>query len=180
VKFIWVVTSCEGRPTADVIAHYYELHYQNKKVHLHGSETTFVAQFGCISFQPSRFGDRARPALAMRNKWSTGWDGNWFYCQVPAERMGDGRGKGNYLLSSIMTPLTYFPEAPSFSGPDDTNDVAFVEATSIIGNRDAMEEFLACRLWPFSENFGFDVEMKETPLSKVVVPMTRVTAVIMA
>jgi hypothetical protein len=66
VKFIWVVTSCEGRPTADVIAHYYELHYQNKKVHLHGSETTFVAQFGCISFQPSRFGDRARPALAMR------------------------------------------------------------------------------------------------------------------
>jgi hypothetical protein len=33
-------------------------------------------------------------------------------------------------------------------------------------------------LWPLDEKFGFKVEMKETPLSKVVVPMPQVTAVI--
>jgi hypothetical protein len=82
VKFIWAITSCGGHPTTDVFAHYYELHYQNTKVHLHGSKATFAAQFGCISFHPSRFGGRAKLALAMRNKWTTGWDGNWFYCQV--------------------------------------------------------------------------------------------------
>jgi hypothetical protein len=26
-KFIWVVTSCRGHPTADVFTHHYELHY---------------------------------------------------------------------------------------------------------------------------------------------------------
>jgi hypothetical protein len=30
----------------DVFTHHYELHYQNKKVHLVGSDTTFTAQFG--------------------------------------------------------------------------------------------------------------------------------------
>jgi hypothetical protein len=42
-KFIWVVPSCRGRPTADVFAHQYELHYQNKKIHLEESNTTFAA-----------------------------------------------------------------------------------------------------------------------------------------
>jgi hypothetical protein len=108
-KFIWVVTSCRGHPTADVFTHHYELHYQNKKVLLHGFETTFTAQFGCISFHPSRFGNRAKLALAMRNKWTIGWDSNWFYWRVPSERAVDGRVKGTYLLSSKITPLNHFP-----------------------------------------------------------------------
>jgi hypothetical protein len=57
-KFIWAVMSCGGRPNAEVFTHHYELHYQNKKIHLEGSETTFAAQFGLISFHPSRFGNR--------------------------------------------------------------------------------------------------------------------------
>jgi hypothetical protein len=75
-KFIWAVTSCGGCPTADVFAHHYELHYQNKKVHLAGSDTTFTAQFGCISFHSSHFGNRARLTLATSNKWTSSWDGN--------------------------------------------------------------------------------------------------------
>jgi hypothetical protein len=54
-KFIWDVTYCGGCPTADVFSHHYEMHYQNRKIHLEGSETTFAVQFGCISFHPSRF-----------------------------------------------------------------------------------------------------------------------------
>jgi hypothetical protein len=44
-----------------------------------------------------------------------------------------------------MTQLDYLMEAPS-CGLEDANFVAFVEATSIIGGRDAVEEFLACGL----------------------------------
>jgi hypothetical protein len=84
-KFIWAITSCSGHPTADVFAHHYELHYQNKKIHLVGCDTTLTAQFGYISFYPSRFGSRARLTPAMRNKWTSSWDGNWFYCRVHAE-----------------------------------------------------------------------------------------------
>jgi hypothetical protein len=67
----------------------------------------------------------------------------------------------------MMTPLTYLRKAPFAYGPDDTNIVAFNEVTSIIGCRDAVEEFIFCGLWPLSEKFCSEVEMKETPLSKV-------------
>jgi hypothetical protein len=42
-KFIWAVASCGGCPTVEVSAHHYELHYQNKEIHLEGSDTIFVA-----------------------------------------------------------------------------------------------------------------------------------------
>jgi hypothetical protein len=49
-KFIWAVTSYGGHLTVDVFAQHYELHYQNKKIHLEGCETTLTAEFGCITF----------------------------------------------------------------------------------------------------------------------------------
>jgi hypothetical protein len=58
-KFIWVVTSCGGCPTTDVLAQHYELHYQNKKIQFEGCGTTLATQFGCITFHPSRYGGRA-------------------------------------------------------------------------------------------------------------------------
>jgi hypothetical protein len=76
-----------------------------------------------------------------------------------------------------MTRLNYLTETPS-CGLDDANFAAFIEVTSIIGGCDAMEEFLASGLLPLSEKFGFNVETKESPLSKVVVPMPQVDAVI--
>jgi hypothetical protein len=108
----------------------------------------------------------------------SGWDGNWFYCQVPVEQKAVVRGKGNYPLSSMMTQLNYLTEAPSSYGPKDGNFAAFVEATSIIRGRDAVEEFLASDLWPLSEKFGFEVKRKESPLLKVVVPMPQINTVI--
>jgi hypothetical protein len=57
-KFIWAVSSCGGYPTADVFARHYELHYQHKKIHLEGCQTTMAAQFGCITFHPIRYRGR--------------------------------------------------------------------------------------------------------------------------
>jgi hypothetical protein len=128
-KFIWVVTSCGGWPTADVFSRHFELHHQNKKIHLEGSETTLAAQFGCISFHPSQFRNQARLTPAMQNKWMSDWDGSWFYCRVPVEQPDHTWGKGNYPLSSTMTRLDHLVEAPSKCDPKDTNFVAFVEAT---------------------------------------------------
>jgi hypothetical protein len=60
----------------------------------------------------------------------------------------------------------------------DANVVAFTEVVLIIGGHDTIEEFLACGIWPLGEMCDFEVEMKETPLSKVVVPMPKVTPTI--
>jgi hypothetical protein len=73
----------------------------------------------------------------------SGRDGNWFYCWVPVEQKVNVRGKGSYLLSSTMTHLNYLMEEPSSCGPKDANFVSFIEETSIIGGRYAVEEFLA-------------------------------------
>jgi hypothetical protein len=78
-----------------------------------------------------------------------------------------------------MTELSYLTEVPSSYGSDDADFVAFVEATSLIGGHNVVEEFLACGLWPLGELFGFRVETKESPLSKVMVLMPLITVTIM-
>jgi hypothetical protein len=77
-----------------------------------------------------------------------------------------------------MTPLVYEADVSSSCGPEDVGFVAFIEATSLIGGRDAVEEFLASGLWPLGQQFGFEVETKESPLSKVSVLMPRITTAI--
>jgi hypothetical protein len=114
----------------------------------------------------------------VRNKWTSGWDSNWFYCKVPTEQVADVREKGNYLLSSIMTQLNYLLDALFECDPEDRNVLAFIEASSIIGGHDTVEEFLAYGMWPLSKKIGFEVETKGTPLSKVVVPMLKATPTI--
>jgi hypothetical protein len=94
------------------------------------------------------------------------------------EQTADVRGKGTYPLSCTMIPLNYSTEVTFECGPADANVAAFTEVASTIGGRNTVEEFLACGLWPLSEKFGFKVEPKETPLSKVVVLMPQVTPII--
>jgi hypothetical protein len=120
-KFVWAVTSCGGHPTVDIFAHHYEPHYQNKKIHLEGSKTTFAVQFGCITFHLSRLGNHTRLTTATRNKWPSGWDDNWFYHRVPLEQTTDFRGKRTYPLRSKMAELNYLMKVPSSCGPEDTN-----------------------------------------------------------
>jgi hypothetical protein len=105
------------------------------------------------------------------------WDSNWFYWKVPSEQVANVWGKGSYPLRSTMTLLEYLTDAPFECGLGDTNVAAFFEATLIIGGCDAME-FLACAIWPLSEKCEFEVEMKETPLLKVMMPMPKVTPTI--
>jgi hypothetical protein len=96
------------------------------------------------------------------------------------EQTADVRSKGTYPLSCTMTPLNYLTEVTFECGPADANVAVFTEAASIIGGRDAVEEFLAYDLWPLSDKFGFKVETKEAPLSKVVVSMPQVAPIIRA
>jgi hypothetical protein len=140
--------------------------------------TDILRKFGCISFHPNRYEGQARLTLVVRNKWTSGRDDHLFYYRVPLEQLPDIRGKGNYPLRSTMTPLDYLNDAPFECCPENANVAAFVEATSIIGGRDAVKEFLACGIGPLSNSCSFEVETKETPLSKVIVPMPKVTPAI--
>jgi hypothetical protein len=77
-----------------------------------------------------------------------------------------------------MMKMNYLMEVPSSCGPEDANNMAFLEVTSLIGGHNVVEEFLASDLWPLGQQFGFEVERNESPLSKVQVPMPQVIATI--
>jgi hypothetical protein len=77
-----------------------------------------------------------------------------------------------------MKGLEYLTDASYACSVDNANVMAFVEAIAIIGGRDVVEEFLACGVWPLSSSWDFSVEMRESPLSKVTVPMPQVTVAI--
>jgi hypothetical protein len=176
-KFIWAINSRGGRPTANVFMMHYEMHYQQKKIKLEGSENMLAAQFGCITFHPSHYGGRAKLTPVMKNKWSSGWARNWFCCKVPSQKL-NVRGRGAYPLRSEMSALEYWTDATYTCAADDTNLVDFAQAATIIEGHDAVEEFLACDIWPLNDNCEFLVEMKESPLSKDTVLMPKVTTTI--
>jgi hypothetical protein len=178
IKFISAITSYRGCPTANVFTHHYELHHKNKKIYLEGFETTFTAQFGCISFHLSWFGNHSRLTPTMRNKWTSGWDGNWFYCWVPSEQKADSPSQRTYPLSSKVTKMNHLMVVPSSCGLEDANIATFVEVTSLISGCDVVEEFLASDLQPLGQQFGFQLEIKESPLSKVLVLMLQITTAI--
>jgi hypothetical protein len=70
-----------------------------------------------------------------------------------------------------MTRLIHKTDVSSSCGTEDSDFKVFVEATSLISGRDAVEEFLAISLWPLGCRFGFFVEGNESPLSKITMPM---------
>jgi hypothetical protein len=78
----------------------------------------------------------------------------------------------------MMTPLDYLSDVPFECDPEDVNVAAFTHVISIIGGCDVVEECLACVIGPLNEKCEFEVETKETPLLKVVVPRPKVTPVI--
>jgi hypothetical protein len=62
-----------------------------------------------------------------------------------------------------------FVMEPSFDcGNNDVGDATFITATYSIGGQDAVEEYMAYRLFPLSTGFGLgEVEKGETSVSKI-------------
>jgi hypothetical protein len=68
---------------------------------------------------------------------------------------------------------------PSFNyANDNSGDVAFVQASKFIKGRDAVEEFIACGMYPLAVGVNFDrVATRMTPVSKLKVPLPKFTIV---
>jgi hypothetical protein len=162
-----------GKPSSDSFTKRYELHYQPRTVEVDGSEK--YQQFGCINFH-GRWGSNVKLTPVVKNKWSTGWTKAWFYCKVPRHLYEQG-GKFMYILRSYMCGLDFRMEPPFDCADDDLGDVAFVQATKFIRGRDAMEEFLACGVYPLATSAEFNrVATHTTPISKLKVPLSKFVA----
>jgi hypothetical protein len=75
-------------------------------------------------------------------------------------------------LRSRMSMLDYTMEPEADCPDNDVNDVAFVRVMNMIGGRDAVEEFLACGMYPLLVGFSFrNVTTGMTAVSKVKMPL---------
>jgi hypothetical protein len=73
-----------------------------------------------------------------------------------------------HVLHLSMSVLDYTVEPEVECPDDDLNDVAFIQATTTIGGRDVVEEFVACKMFPLASGFNFkDVTVGMTLVSKV-------------
>jgi hypothetical protein len=127
-------------------------------------------QYRCLNFHAKRDGG-PKLSLVIKNKWSSGWTGSWFYYHVPCMRCSEG-GKSIYALHSWMGKLDYAIE-PEVECPDnDPNDVASVRVTVTIGVRHAVEEYIECKIFPLAASFVFEsMPLGTTPISKVENPL---------
>jgi hypothetical protein len=71
-----------------------------------------------------------------------------------------------------MSKLDYAVEPKVECLDNDPNDAAFVQATATIGGRDAVEEYVECKMYPLAASTGFEsVPLGMTPVSKVETPL---------
>jgi hypothetical protein len=61
-----------------------------------------------------------------------------------------------HIPRSYMCRLEFWMDPPFDCADDDSGDVAFVQATKFISGRDAMEEFIACSMYPLATGAGFN------------------------
>jgi hypothetical protein len=128
-------------------------------------EGEMVTQYGCLNFHAKRDGG-SKLSVTIKNKWSAGWTKSWFYCCIPC--LNFEGGKSLRILHSWMSALDYTIEPEVEPSDDDPNDVAFIQVTTTIRGRDALEEFVACKMFPLASIFGFkDMTISMTLVSKI-------------
>jgi hypothetical protein len=67
-----------------------------------------------------------------------------------------------------MSMLDYAVEPEVECLDNDPNDTEFIQASTTIGGRNAIEEYLACKMYPLAVGFGFEsVPLGMTLLLKV-------------
>jgi hypothetical protein len=150
-KYFRVVSSFGGLPLGSSFAKCYELHYQPKTVET--VEGKRIAQYGCPNFHSKGDGS-LKLSLAIKNKWLMGWMKSWFYCPVLCRRSSEG-GKSVYPLHSRMSELDYAIEPEVECLDNVPNDVAFVQVIATIGGHDAVEEYVACKMYLLVAGFNF-------------------------
>jgi hypothetical protein len=143
-KYVWATTSYGGRPSVEVFAKYYCLHWQKRMI---GDE---VAQFGSCTFTP-KTGKTTMEVVELvpcaRNKWGN-WHEFWFY--VAEGTVEDHEG----LPVSEMRSHFYSAYPPFEVAEEDADEGALRCTAGLSSGRDLVEEFVAYGVWPLAHGWA--------------------------
>jgi hypothetical protein len=138
-------SEAKGCPDAEAFYRVHELHYQTK-----ARANGLHENFGCYNFAYHK--DTKAPVLSYRTKWPTDWKGEWFYIKADEKK----RGK---LMTMVMCPLTlnFGMTRPlcnmQLGSTCQLAEVEFRVVAEQIGTRDLVQEYLANRMYPTSNDW---------------------------
>jgi hypothetical protein len=148
-KFIWIMKTFGCNPSVDAFARFYELVFIPEVVK--GSDGQFYhSQHACCTFntrrQNTRKGiTRIQIAPCCKTNLTDDWSSHWFYLKVNMPE-----------LSCPIAPLTAVNVAEFNQRAVGIRscESAFHLASTILGVRDIIEEFVAARVWPISSGWS--------------------------
>jgi hypothetical protein len=148
-KFIWILKTFGCNPSVDAFARFYELVIIPEVVK--GEDGQFYhSQHACCTFntrrQNTRQGiTRIQIAPCCKSNLTDDWRSHWFYLKVDMSK-----------LSCPIAPLAAVNVAKFNQRALGIRscDNAFHLASTILGGRDIIEEFVAARVWPISSGWS--------------------------
>jgi hypothetical protein len=148
-KFIWILKTFGCNPSVDAFARFYELVIIPEVVK--GDDGQFYhSQHACCTFntrcQNSRKGiTRIQIAPCCKSNLTDDWRSHWFYLKADMPK-----------LSCPIAPLAAVNVAKFNQRALGIRSCenAFHLASTILGGRDIIEEFVAARVWPISSGWS--------------------------
>jgi hypothetical protein len=144
--------------SADVFARLFELVTEKDILKL-SDGNFYEAHYGCCTFNTRRKNSfqnltRIQLALCSKTNFLEDWRSYWFYLEVDMSKVSRYTGP-TYPFYSPIAPVTAITTA-TFNGRVlgfRNCESAFFLASTILGGRDAIEEFVAARIWPLSHGW---------------------------
>jgi hypothetical protein len=158
-KFIWIMKTFGCNLSVHAFARFYELVIISEVIK--GSDGQFYhTQHACCTFntrrQNTRKGiTRIQIAPCCKSNLTEGWNYHWFYLKVNMSEVPGYTGSV-HPLSCPISPLTAVNTAEFNQQALGIRNCesAFHLASTIVGGRDIIEEFVAARVWPISSGWS--------------------------
>jgi hypothetical protein len=158
LKFFWIMKTFMCTFGTDIFARLFELVIEKDILKL-DDEQYYEAYYECCTFNTRRQNSRnglTRIQLTPYSKTnlSEDWRSYWFYVKVDMSKISGYTGPA-YPFYSPMELVTatctalYNNRTVGFKNCEN----AFFFASTILGGRDAIEEFVAAEIWPISDGW---------------------------
>jgi hypothetical protein len=158
-KFIWIMKTFGCNLSADAFARFFELVIVPDVIKVDDGQF-YEAHYACCTFntrrQNTRRGiTRIQIAPYCKTNLTKDWSSYWFYVKVDMSMISGYEGPAHPLSTPIgaltaVNTAEYNHRAVGIRSCEN----AFHLASTILGGRDIVEEFVAAQIWPISHGWA--------------------------
>jgi hypothetical protein len=154
-KFFWVMKTFRCNFSADVFARVFELVIVPDIIKLDNNQH-YEAHYSCCTFNTHRKNAqkglmRIQIAPCCKTNFSEDWSSYWFYVKVDMSKVPGYDGLSHPLSSPIEALTATCTTSYNHRAAGIRNcESALHLASTILGGRDIIEEFIAAEVWPIS------------------------------